>query len=196
MTRSHRTKLIDTRLRATFLPFCLEAFLYLSFAVSVTPETPIDYVGVLSLCSRDSHLNRARAASLSFIRNFRVPLAIMPNQKPTWTYVPSNAGDEGEVFDLSQTPNRPQSAIYSHGTHDSMTANAVIRLLDADRNQGIIDDGQEVMVNGLRRTVVLWDHQKAGVVWMRQREQGGKGGGIVADEMGQGVLFLLAVLSY
>ena len=119
----------------------------------------------------------------------------MPKQKSTWTYVPSNADDEVEVFDLPQTPNRPQSVIYSHGTNDSMTANAVIRLLDVDRNQGIMDDGQEVVVNGLRKTVVLWDHQKAGVAWMRQREQGGKGGGIVADEMGQVVPFLLTVLS-
>ena len=65
-----------------------------------------------------------------------------------------------------------------------MTTNAMIRLLDADGNQGIMDGGQGVMVSGLRKTVILWDHRKAGVAWIRQREQGGKGGDIVADEMG------------
>ena len=60
----------------------------------------------------------------------------------------------------------------------------MIRLLDADGNQGILDDGRGVVVSDLRKTVMLWDHQKAGVAWMRQREQGGTKGGIVADEMG------------
>lgn len=108
----------------------------------------------------------------------------MPIQKSTWAYVSSNADDEGEVFDFPQTPNRSQPTIYSHETYDSTTANAMTRLLDADDNHGVLDDGQGVMVSGLRKAVVLWDHQKAGVAWMRQREQRGKGGGIVADEMG------------
>jgi len=47
-----------------------------------------------------------------------------------------------------------------------------------------MDGGQGVVVSGLQKTVILWDHWKAGVAWMRQREQGGKGGDIVADEMG------------
>ncbi|KAI6095022.1 SNF2 family N-terminal domain-containing protein [Pisolithus croceorrhizus] len=40
------------------------------------------------------------------------------------------------------------------------------------------------------RLVVLWDHQKAGVEWMRRREREGKRGGIVADEMGLGKTIL------
>ena len=108
----------------------------------------------------------------------------MPIQKSTWAYVSSNADDEGEVFDLPQTSNRSQPTIYSHGTYDSTTANAMTRLLDADDNHRVLDDGHEVVISGLRKTVILWDHQKAGVAWMRQREQRDKRGGIVADEMG------------
>lgn len=47
-----------------------------------------------------------------------------------------------------------------------MTANAVICFLDADGNQGVMDDGQGVVVSGLQKMVVLWDHQKAGIAWM------------------------------
>ena len=65
-----------------------------------------------------------------------------------------------------------------------MTANAMTHLLDADDNHGVLDDGKGVVVSGLQKAVVLWDHQKAGVAWMCQCKQRGKGGGIVADEMG------------
>ncbi|KAI5980878.1 SNF2 family N-terminal domain-containing protein [Pisolithus marmoratus] len=65
-----------------------------------------------------------------------------------------------------------------------------MRLLDVDVGRSVANDGQGVVVNGLRQTVVLWDHQKAGVEWMRRREREGKRGGIVADEMGLGKTLL------
>jgi len=84
------------------LPFTLEAFLF--WASLLTLETPVCYVAVLSLCSRTSLLSCARPAPLSFIHNFRVPLACHANPDIE-AYVLSNADDEGEVFDLPQTPN-------------------------------------------------------------------------------------------
>ncbi|KAI6011715.1 SNF2 family N-terminal domain-containing protein, partial [Pisolithus microcarpus] len=59
-----------------------------------------------------------------------------------------------------------------------------------DDGRSIAEDGQGIVVDGLQQTVVLWDHQKAGVAWMRQREHGGKRGGIIADEMGLGKTIL------
>jgi len=175
--------IIETRLGPRFCPSASRLFYSWPLPFQFSKNSCPLHGCVVPLFSRLAFKLCKTSLSHSFI-TFECHLLVMPIQKSTWAYVPSNADDEGEVFDLPQTPNRPQPAIYSHGTHDSMTANAVIRLLDADGNQGIMDDGQGVVVSGLRKTVILWDHQKAGVAWMRQREQGGKGGGIVADEMG------------
>ncbi|KAI5981607.1 SNF2 family N-terminal domain-containing protein [Pisolithus albus] len=95
--------------------------------------------------------------------------------------------DHEEVFSLPRTPSRLRSAADFRST---CPADTLTRLLDTDEGGSLTEDTQGVTVNGLRHTVVLWDHQKVGVVWMRQREQGTKRGGIVADEMGLGKTIL------
>lgn len=112
------------------------------------PFPPVCWVAVLSLCFRDSFKLRKTSHTPSFV-TLGCHLLVMPIQKSTWTCVSSNADDEGEVFDLPQTPNRSRPATYSQGTYDSTTANAMIRLLDADGNQGILDDGRGVVVSDL-----------------------------------------------
>lgn len=109
----------------------------------------------------------------------------MQSEKPSC--LPGDVDDEGEVFFLPPIPSRLHSVVHSRSARH---ADAVMRLLDVDDGRSVAEDAQGVVVNGLRQTVVLWDHQKAGVAWMRRRERGGKSGGIVADEMGLGKTIL------
>ncbi|KAI6041942.1 SNF2 family N-terminal domain-containing protein [Pisolithus marmoratus] len=71
--------------------------------------------------------------------------------------------DDEEVFSLPQTPSRLQSTVHAHST---CYADAVTRLLDTDDGGSLTEDAQGVVLNGLRQTVVLWDHQKVGLAWI------------------------------
>ncbi|KAI5986789.1 P-loop containing nucleoside triphosphate hydrolase protein, partial [Pisolithus albus] len=113
-------------------------------------------------------------------------VAIRESQPDTTVHL-AGSTDHEEVFSLPRTPSRLRSAADFRST---CPADTLTRLLDTDEGGSLTEDTQGVTVNGLRHTVVLWDHQKVGVVWMRQREQGTKRGGIVADEMGLGKTIL------
>ncbi|KAI6138387.1 SNF2 family N-terminal domain-containing protein [Pisolithus tinctorius] len=107
---------------------------------------------------------------------------IMKTEKPV--LLASDTDDEGEVFYLPRTASLPRSVV------NPCYADTLIHALDMGDFRSVTADDQGVVVNGLRQSVELWDHQKVGVAWMRGREREGKRGGIVADEMGLGKTIL------
>ncbi|KIO04944.1 hypothetical protein M404DRAFT_949715 [Pisolithus tinctorius Marx 270] len=106
----------------------------------------------------------------------------MKTEKPV--LLASDTDDEGEVFYLPRTASLPQSVV------NPCYADTLIHALDVGDFRSVTADDQGVVVNGLRQSVELWDHQKVGVAWMQGREREGKRGGIVADEMGLGKTIL------
>ena len=116
------------------------------------------------------------------------PTAIKPPVNPPRALPPSKetvplTRDDGPMWETFDAPD--EANLYDPVRSAADAEKDLHDLLASSMNdENVAVNMEDAIVKGFRDEITLHPHQVVGRVWMREREQGKKRGGILADDMG------------